>query len=536
MKHLALLFSILVVFLISVPFGMAGETEEWKSCCASTCDYSWGGTAVVNGVPYYCCQATGGWTTYCPPPSVTGPCTDDYGNYLSSSEPCSLSETQISCYAGNDCGDDVWFRVGIQYCSGSSSYCNGAVVWTDWEVLDSCGMTETCTNGDSTCNYNANCDPTTWPCYSLGESACTGRSDCCWSYVWGECFGEGEYCCHDEAVGTDAYYQCPNDAVDDYVCYPNSPQADAGGWVSGVSSCDLECVGKYINSDYGDNTCDIGICDLTCQCIDTTTPITYRTLELTVAENDGEMCLSYNGNEYCTYSSRSVTIPEYTVVTVNATADEGYEFDRFGGLPGDTSENPVTFSVVSDGDIYVYFEESTTNTTTTTQPGNTTNTTTTTLPDDTTTTTLPAGSDLFTFNIYAGWNLISSPFADITDVSSDTCDAASANYYYYDRNSMSWVVDTVGIENLEPGIGYWFYSTSSCTVSIVGSTDVITSDISIHSGWNHVGSPADGLSNTNSIMSGCSEPRVLLYNPLSQQFEEVSSLQAGRGYNVYCGS
>ncbi len=155
-----------------------------------------------------------------------------------------------------------------------------------------------------------------------------------------------------------------------------------------------------------------------------------------------------------------------------------------------------------------------------------------------------------TFNIYRGWNLISSPIANIESITEDTCGATNANFYYYNVETSKWVVDTVGILNLQKGIGYWFYSSKSCTVTIGGSGDVTSNDITIYSGWNQVGSPTGGMSSAavdlmkNTCMNcgsggtagSCSTMKTLWYDPVAQSWKEVSSLEDRKGYHIQCTS
>jgi len=146
------------------------------------------------------------------------------------------------------------------------------------------------------------------------------------------------------------------------------------------------------------------------------------------------------------------------------------------------------------------------------------------------------------FNIYKGWNLISSPIADITGVAEDTCGATNGNFYYYNVGTGKWIVDTVGVRNLQKGIGYWFYSDKNCVVTIVGSGDVMLNDVTLRAGWNHIGSPTEGMVNAESVKTrctscaggACSSMKVLWYDPIAKDFKEVSTLEAGKGYHVQC--
>ena len=148
------------------------------------------------------------------------------------------------------------------------------------------------------------------------------------------------------------------------------------------------------------------------------------------------------------------------------------------------------------------------------------------------------------FVIYKGWNLISTPHDSITSVLTDTCGATNGKFYYYNAQTGKWVVDTVGIQNLQKGVSYWFYSTKNCVIDVAGSGTVTEADISLHAGWNQVGAPTGGMSDVDSMMdnchssscsdSACSSMKVLWYNPVSQSWQQVNTMQAWKGYSVQC--
>lgn len=154
--------------------------------------------------------------------------------------------------------------------------------------------------------------------------------------------------------------------------------------------------------------------------------------------------------------------------------------------------------------------------------------------------------------IYKGWNLISSPFDPILDIVEDTCDATDANFYYYNGETGKWVITTDSLWKLKAGVGYWFHSPRDCTITLAGalddSTDVEDEDVIVSSGWNQIGVPRDGMTNTVSKMteigrcddcvdSVCEEAEVLWYNPQRQEWELIDNaynLVVGYGYNVEC--
>jgi len=156
------------------------------------------------------------------------------------------------------------------------------------------------------------------------------------------------------------------------------------------------------------------------------------------------------------------------------------------------------------------------------------------------------GSKKFTLQIYRGWNLISIPCSPI-NVVNDNCGATNGNFYMYDAETSEWNVDTVGIRNLNKGVAYWFYSDIRCTVNITGSGNVASSDVKLFPAtatraWNYVGSPAEGMSDMNTLMnrcmqcsdSKCSSVEIKWYDSVANAFRDVSSFGPGQGYQVKC--
>jgi len=148
----------------------------------------------------------------------------------------------------------------------------------------------------------------------------------------------------------------------------------------------------------------------------------------------------------------------------------------------------------------------------------------------------------FTFNMYKGWNLISTPYESITTIIEDTCGATNGEFYYYDVVTNTWRIDTIGINNLQKGIGYWFYAINPCYARVYGSGPISSNDITIYPGWNQVGSPTLGLTDASSISNrctscsggSCNDITVLWYNPITKRWVDASILEPGKGYVVRC--
>ena len=62
-------------------------------------------------------------------------------------------EEEYRC-ASDRCGADIQNRVRHQHCSGTSSSCDGALTWTDWESHEACSGDQVCvlSNGDYSCS------------------------------------------------------------------------------------------------------------------------------------------------------------------------------------------------------------------------------------------------------------------------------------------------------------------------------------------------------------------------------------------------
>jgi len=86
-------------------------------------------------------------------------CESNGCSYKDSDDDCN-SWYEYGCNNGIGCGDDVTRRVITQYCTGSSSSCSGSTTTGNWSTYDNCNSTETCSIGDSSCNYTASCDNT----------------------------------------------------------------------------------------------------------------------------------------------------------------------------------------------------------------------------------------------------------------------------------------------------------------------------------------------------------------------------------------
>ena len=150
--------------------GASEECVEGASTCQSTC-------ACTSGT---CCDGC---------------------NYRSSGYKCQEdANTEYYCKDGTGCGQDVYVHHQDRYCSGSSSSCNGSLLWDTATVYDNCASTETCSPGDSSCNYTASCD-----CECTSGTCCDGCNYRSSGYKCQEDINTEYYCKDGTGCGQDVY-------------------------------------------------------------------------------------------------------------------------------------------------------------------------------------------------------------------------------------------------------------------------------------------------------------------------------------------
>ncbi len=130
--------------------------------------------------------------TDCTPGS--GPCCDSSGFFRDAGYKCAEDiDTDYACDAGTACGDDVYVSHLDQYCSGSSSACDGDTTWDGWSVSDDCTAFEICSPGLQFCQNPGDGD------------------------------GDGLHYCEEEGYGTsDADVDSDDDLMDDKYEVDNS--------------------------------------------------------------------------------------------------------------------------------------------------------------------------------------------------------------------------------------------------------------------------------------------------------------------------
>jgi hypothetical protein len=154
------------------------------------------------------------------------------------------------------------------------------------------------------------------------------------------------------------------------------------------------------------------------------------------------------------------------------------------------------------------------------------------------------GSKDLRIPMFYGWNSISLPCTSMRIVT-DGCGVSYGNFYFYDGNTGKWNVSTVGLDTLQSGVGYWFFSSRACSVVLRasgGARPILLADISINSGWNQVAGPTGGLDDAKDSLSTCKDcadgrcsvVKVLQYDTLGSKWEDVNRLSPTYGYSVQC--
>src|SRR3989344_2383519 len=134
------------------------STQPTNALGTVTTSYFYGVPQSTSGFYYFWYvnfdSGTDGWIAqdyiekYIPPTQCapgSGPCCDGSGNFLSSSNICQQDvTTEYGCPWGTSCGQNTGVRHQDRYCSGSSSACDGSLVYDSWSVSDVCNSNEIC--------------------------------------------------------------------------------------------------------------------------------------------------------------------------------------------------------------------------------------------------------------------------------------------------------------------------------------------------------------------------------------------------------
>ncbi|MFA5414208.1 MAG: PKD domain-containing protein [Methanoregula sp.] len=142
-------------------------------------------------------------------------------------------------------------------------------------------------------------------------------------------------------------------------------------------------------------------------------------------------------------------------------------------------------------------------------------------------TVTPPTPPLWNMSLTYGWNLVSIPFTNAQYVV-----PANAIDTIYSYNVTTMRYNQVPLSSLEPGKAYWVASTRDCIVNVTGQPEQpLVKDLK--TGWNLIGSTDSSVpfsSITVDPAGSWSLGFVYGYNVKTKMYEQVTSLQSGKGY------
>jgi len=160
--------------------------------------------------------------------------------------------------------------------------------------------------------------------------------------------------------------------------------------------------------------------------------------------------------------------------------------------------------------------------------------------------TVTAPQETFSKELVKGWNLISLPLYNATDMTvANIMSSVSGLYdalYRYDASTHSWV-PLSSSDTMENGVGYFIHMTSAGTWTYTGSayTDM---NISLQPGLNMIGwlNCSKDISNALSSIEGgywyvarwnATAQKFEVYNPVAPpQFNDFTTMERGEGYFI----
>jgi hypothetical protein len=143
-----------------------------------------------------------------------------------------------------------------------------------------------------------------------------------------------------------------------------------------------------------------------------------------------------------------------------------------------------------------------------------------------------APSVQFTFRLWAGWNMISFP---VMPDNKNPHSIFPGDYTMFKWNAVGKQYVLCTDDNIENGVGYWFYVSAAENV-LVSGTPVNSLALPLSAGWNLIGSPLGGASIAspddtpdNSVL-----PYAFTWDAENRKYTPpITDLVAGAGYWVY---
>jgi len=220
------------------------------------------GFKIFDGTSQKCSSYGNGELIVTKAECTSGACCDtNTKKYKSSSTTCATA-TELSCYWGNDAGDDVAQRTKTTYCSGSSSSCSGTTSYSSWTTYESCSSSQKCQNNDCvsacTSNYEKKCysGNVYWydSCGNRGDlyTTCTSNQDC----NVNSCVTKSG--CQYSNPSCGSGYDCVSNQCVQRICqinnvYWSTSSATEGDSVTMTIETNSNCEGKSVNFDIYEN-------------------------------------------------------------------------------------------------------------------------------------------------------------------------------------------------------------------------------------------------------------------------------------------
>jgi hypothetical protein len=138
----------------------------------------------------------------------------------------------------------------------------------------------------------------------------------------------------------------------------------------------------------------------------------------------------------------------------------------------------------------------------------------------------------FTFGLWAGWNMISFP---VMPDNKNPHSIFPGDYTMFKWNAVIKQYVLCTDDNVENGVGYWFYVSAAENV-VVSGTPVNSLTLPLSAGWNLVGSPLGGASiaSPDDTPDGSVLPYAFTWDAENRKYTPpITDLVAGAGYWVY---
>jgi hypothetical protein len=143
-----------------------------------------------------------------------------------------------------------------------------------------------------------------------------------------------------------------------------------------------------------------------------------------------------------------------------------------------------------------------------------------------------APSVQFTFRLRAGWNMISFP---VMPDNKNPHSIFPGDYTMFKWNAAGKQYVLCTDDNIENGVGYWFYVSAAENV-LVSGTPVNSLALPLSAGWNLIGSPLGGASiaSPDDTPDGSVLPYAFTWDAENRKYTPpITDLVAGAGYWVY---